>query len=153
MTAAAGERLARTRLAILEHLQHAQHGTTAATARAGAGDAQARWRGIQETGRRYWRQHPARLALELATPSIGRWARRRPLAFLAVAFGAGALLVLARPWKLISVTGLLVAGLKSRHLSALAISALSQVRDPRAHPHPYGADPPPPSGPGTPAAS
>ena len=48
---------------------------------------------------------------------------KRPL--LAI-LSAGALLVLARPWKLISVSSVLLAALKSPHLSSLAMSILTR---------------------------
>jgi hypothetical protein len=57
---------------------------------------------------------------------ISRWGQRHPLAFVAGAAGAGALLVLAGPWKLISVSSVLLAALKSPHLSSLAMSILTR---------------------------
>lgn len=52
-----------------------------------------------------WRRHPVRPAVETALaryrPVIERTARRQPGALLGVAFGAGALLWLMRPWRLL----------------------------------------------------
>jgi len=44
---------------------------------------------------------------------------------LAISVGLGAALTLARPWKLISVTTLLIALLKSSHLPGLLMAAMS----------------------------
>ncbi len=128
----AAQRLARTRLAILEYLQQRQHGTAA-----GAGsdepsphapDGGARWRGLRDAIRRHWQGPQAPLLVRLATPLLAHWGRRHPLALLGIAAAAGVLLVLARPWRLVSVTGLLVAALKSPHLASLAMNLLASGR-------------------------
>lgn len=84
------------------------------------------WDGLREGASLWWQTHPARLALELGQPLLERYAQAHPMKLLALGAGTGAVLVLARPWRLISVTGLLVATLKSAHRSALA----SAVRPP-----------------------
>lgn len=150
----AAARLARTRLSIIEHVQRkrdpmatrlssngtpslepqtvqvnasgeveAASGSTGIPMRRGNG----RFSGLTEAGREYWRQHPARMAVELATPALSAYARRRPVRFLAISAGVGALLLLARPWKLISVTGLLLAALRSPQLSSVLMAAVSGV--------------------------
>ena len=53
------------------------------------------------------------------------YARRKPLQFLGIAAAAGAVIVVARPWRLISATGLVMALLKSSQLSGLVMSAMS----------------------------
>ena len=65
------------------------------------------------------------MGLELATPALSAYAGRKPLQFLGIAAAAGAVVVIARPWRLISVTGLLVAIAKSSQLSTVLMSALS----------------------------
>lgn len=126
------ERLAHTRQAIIEDLRRWRQGEPQAPGDSGGHEpggspgtyATGRWQGLREAARGWWEQHPAHLAVDLALPLLQAWARRRPLRLLAVAAGAGALVVLARPWRLISVTGLLVAGLRSQHLASLALQAL-----------------------------
>ena len=108
--------LERSRLAILEYLQQAQ-GNEPHTKRS--------WRSARDTARLHWEEHPARLAIGLATPLLSHWGRRHPLAFLGIAATIGAALVMARPWKLMSLTGVLVAALKSSNLASLAMSALA----------------------------
>jgi hypothetical protein len=73
----------------------------------------------------WWRHHPASMATELASPLVRSYARRKPAQMLGIAFAAGALLTFARPWKLISVTTIIVALLKSSQLSHLMTAAMS----------------------------
>jgi len=81
--------------------------------------------GLRHAAGSWWRHHPAHLALQLATPALSSFARRKPAVFLGAAAGLGALVLVARPWKLVSATGLLVALLKSSQLSTLVMSAMS----------------------------
>lgn len=82
----------------------------------------------------WWRYHPASTAVEIATPVLSSYARRKPVQFLGIAAAAGALFMFARPWKLISVTGLAVAVLKSSQVSALVMQALSSSQNPKDDP-------------------
>jgi hypothetical protein len=136
----ATDRLSRSRLAILDQIQPGERprdrDTTRRRERAansaepledeasahGAGG----WFGrIRYAARTWWRYHPAHMGLELATPALSAYAGRKPLQFLGIAAAVGAVLVIARPWRLISVTGLLVAIAKSSQLSTVLMSALS----------------------------
>lgn len=145
-TQAAQQRLAQTRRELLRHMGPAQaaamaqaHGdsprratdaqdpTTAAepppAGQASAAPAGA-WSSLRRAAHSWWRAQPAHLALELGQPVLEKYARAHPVKLLALSAGAGAALVLARPWRLISLTGLLVAALKSAQLSALAAEVL-----------------------------
>jgi hypothetical protein len=73
----------------------------------------------------WWRYHPAHMALELTSPLMRSYARRKPAQLIGISFAAGAALTFARPWRLISITTLGVALLKSSQLSHLAMAALS----------------------------
>ena len=75
--------------------------------------------------RTWWRYHPAHMAVELASPLMREYARRKPMQLLAISLAAGAALTFARPWRLISLTTLLVALLKSSQLSQLFMAAMS----------------------------
>lgn len=114
----AGQRLARTRLAILEYLQQRQHGS----ARSAGGDSP------PPHAQRHWQRPQAPLLVRLVTPLLAHWGRRHPMALLGIGVAAGVLLVLARPWRLVSVTGLLLAALKSPHLASLAMNLLASGR-------------------------
>ncbi|HEY8357141.1 MAG TPA: hypothetical protein VIL30_06725 [Ramlibacter sp.] len=73
----------------------------------------------------WWRHHPAHMVVELASPMMRGYARRKPVQLLAISLGLGAALTFARPWKLISVTTLIIALLKSSHLPGLLMAAMS----------------------------
>jgi hypothetical protein len=137
---AAADRLAKTRLAIIEHVHRREHrheGSEARRERMASQDGQA-WDEEEDDGgpggwfssakraaQAWWRHHPAHLGVELATPILSQYASRKPAQFLAIAAVAGALIAVARPWRLISATGLLVALLKSSQVSNLVMSAMS----------------------------
>ena len=137
------ERLERTRLAILEHVHRkelrrrgeaagaqAEHETHASHPRrarqAGGWYAQA-----ADSVDDWWRRHPARMAVDLARPMLASYARRKPAQYLGLAAVAGAAVLFMRPWKLISVTGVLVALLKSPQMASMVMSALSSSHNPR----------------------
>jgi hypothetical protein len=139
---AAADKLAKTRLAIVEHIHRKDSRHDRAEERrqreseAGdggwqeeeepGGNGPAGWFGsLKHAAGAWWRHHPAHLGLELATPALSQYAGRKPLQFLAMAAVVGAVVVVARPWRLISATGLLVALLKSSQLSSLVMSAMS----------------------------
>ena len=146
----AADKLARTRLAIIAHLQARErhherrepsfedddsspsggtdmprrprrvgsHGGAAARVSGWFGRA----RGILRT---WWRHHPASMGLDIARPMLASYAARSPAQYVAIAAAAGAVLVLVRPWRLVSATGLIVALLKSSQLSSLVMSAMA----------------------------
>lgn len=143
----AADKLAQTRLAIIAHLQRrerryeprgaeryedpqegAQQEDKAARQRAGSGARRspARWlHHAQYVARSWWRHHPASMGLDLVTPALSSYAARKPLQYLGIAAAIGAVLMVARPWRLISVTGLIVAIVKSSQLSGLVMSAMA----------------------------
>lgn len=84
----------------------------------------------------WWRYHPAHMAVELTAPMMRSYARRRPAQLLGISLAAGAALTLARPWRLISLTTLLVALLKSSQLSSLLMAAMSAADFRKDHERP-----------------
>lgn len=135
----ASDRLARTRQAIMEHIARKQrkHDPREEPAQGFAGtegsypdedppDPGSGWFGHLRHGlRTWWRYHPAHMMVELATPMMRGYARRKPLQLLGISLAAGAALTFVRPWRLISVTTILVAILKSSQLSHLFTAAMS----------------------------
>ena len=135
----ASDKLAKSRRAILEHVarRHRKHdpheeNETRYDDMGGYAEDQdppdpgEGWFGhMKHAVRTWWRYHPAHMAVELASPMMQGYARRNPGKLLAISLGAGAALTLARPWKLISLTTLVVALLKSSQLSSLLIAAAS----------------------------
>jgi hypothetical protein len=136
----AADRLARTRLAIIKQIQEPEHrkerGDThrgrerdvrdheppERISNGGVGGWFARFRQAATT---WWRYHPAHMGLELATPALSAFAEKKPLQYLGIAAAVGAVVMIARPWRLISVGGLLMAIAKSSQLSTVLLSALS----------------------------
>lgn len=145
----ARERLAQTRRELMRHMGQ-QAGHAPAPAASGSqeretgpgpqnpgdvrreGEPQSQGSGWRQGLRAWWRSQPAHLALELGQPVFEKYARAHPIKVLALSAGAGAVVVLARPWRLISVTGVLVAALKSAQLSSLASDVLRSPRAPDA---------------------
>jgi hypothetical protein len=80
---------------------------------------------LRHAARTWWRYHPAHMAVEIATPLMQNYARRKPLQLLGISLAAGAALTFLRPWKLISLTTIIVAVLKSSQLSHLFTAAMS----------------------------
>ena len=134
----ASDRLARSRQAILEHIARRERrhdpreeGPQALRA---AGD----WprdepppRGggwfdrAQHAASIWWRHHPAHMAVEVAAPLLASYGRRNPVQLLGFAALAGAALMFARPWRLISLTTLVVAVVKATNLPSVLMSAMS----------------------------
>ena len=148
------EKLNRSRLAIVEYLEgreHKRHRTSSPRAESGSAENPTAGAGGPEPGRAasaprrfssrggwvggisgaaqtWWRHHPAQMALELATPTLQSTLRTRPFLVLGISAGVGALLVVTRPWRLISLTTLVVAIVKSSQLSGVVMSALSDAQ-------------------------
>ena len=72
------------------------------------------------------------LVIDIGRPFLNNYARDKPLQLLGIAAGSGAAAVLVKPWRLVSVTGLAVAVLRSTKLSSTLLSLL-----PRAAPDRY----------------
>jgi hypothetical protein len=148
----ASDKLARSRQAILEHIARRQRrhdpreepplGADADpyAAFVDDGDAPAAgggWFGhFSHAVRTWWRYHPAHMAVDLATPLMRGYARRKPLQLLAISAAAGAALTFTRPWRLISLTTLIVALLKSSQLSHLLMAAMSAADYRKDHDRP-----------------
>ena len=138
----ASNKLAQSRKAILEHIARKQrrHDPREATEQGYAftGDqddprfdedppaAAGGWFGhMKHAVRTWWRYHPAHMAVDLASPLMRSYARRKPVQLLAISLAAGAALTFARPWRVISITTLVIAVLKSSQLSSLFMAAMS----------------------------
>jgi hypothetical protein len=144
----AADKLAQSRLAIIAHAQaRERHHERRASddEREAAGDREpgsrtrrlwdridprggraAGWLGhARHVFRTWWHHHPANLGLDLARPLLSSYAARKPVQYLGIAAGVGAVLMLVRPWRLVSATGVIVALLKSSQLSGLVMSAMA----------------------------
>jgi hypothetical protein len=138
----ASDKLAASRQAILAHVarrqrRHDPHEEDATGMEAGYAHAADEeeddprdWGGgwfghMRRAVRTWWRYHPAHMVVDLASPLMRSYARRKPVQLLAISVAAGAALTFARPWKLISLGTLAVALLKSSQLSSLLMAAVS----------------------------
>lgn len=140
----ASDKLARTRLAIIEHVhrresRHDKHAVAGPAERqreeggdqwdaaevAAASGRGGRFARLKRAAQSYWRHHPARMGVEIATPLLSKYGSQHPMAYLGIAAAAGAIIMIARPWRLISVTGVLVALAKSPQLAGVVMSAMS----------------------------
>lgn len=141
---AAGDRLSRSRLAILEFVHKKESRSRANPLMRGEHEDGEQWEAAQaaaatsggnwftrtkRAAQSYWRHHPARLGLQLAEPALSKYARQHPVAYLGIAAGAGALIMVARPWRLVSVTSLLLAAAKSPQLASVVMAAMSGSDD------------------------
>lgn len=137
----AGQRLAMSRRAILEHIARRERRNDPREAgprgeassdpwdREARDEPPLRGSGWFEQARHaagvWWRHHPAHMAVELAGPLVAAYAHRKPVQFVGMAALAGAALTFARPWRLISITTLLVALVKASNLPSILMAALS----------------------------
>ena len=146
----AADRMAKTRLAIIAHVQSRERVHERRPAiedreqesgepdREDEGPGRLRgWFGrIRRVVGTWWRHHPAHAGVEMATPMLSSYARQKPVQYLGLAALLGVVVVLTRPWRVISLTSVLVALMKSSQLSSVVLSAMSAAD--------YGQDPRPP---------
>lgn len=130
------ERLALSRKAIFKHMNrherdhgdesdlHAQESSARAPSKRGPLGA------LTQAVRVWWFRHPASSAVELARPLLDDYARAHPFKLLGASAGLGAAAVLVRPWRMVSIGGLLVAAIKSSGLSGVLFSLLTNRSEP-----------------------
>ena len=124
------ERLALSHQAIVRQMNH----ESAEVSTGEPGDEAARpeinasassWDLARQVVAAWWRNHPAHLAVDLARPGLTIYAEHKPLQLLGISAGLGVAVALLRPWRLMSLTGVLLAAVKSPHLSGVITSLLS----------------------------
>ncbi|MEO7400592.1 MAG: hypothetical protein ABIV07_07465 [Polaromonas sp.] len=125
------DRLALSRKAIVKHMNrhHRDHaletGYEADEADRSESFRRGPWNALKQAVRAWWFRHPASSALELARPLLDDYARAHPFKLLGAAAGVGAAAALIRPWRMVSVGGLLLAAVKSSGLSGALLSLLT----------------------------
>ena len=139
----AKQRLANSRQAIVRYMGHeeaadepeAHDGSAGVSPGTAQIDTSAgTWALTKQVASAWWRGHPAHLALDVATPMVQSYAEKQPLKLLGISAGIGAVIVVLRPWRLISLTGLVIAALKSSELSSVAKSFLPTGRQHDGYP-------------------
>ncbi len=83
------------------------------------------WRVVKHAMRTWWHHHPVNVALDIARPVLGQYAREHPMKLVGIAAGVGVATVLLRPWRLVSVGSVVAATLKSPQLPNFFLSMLS----------------------------
>lgn len=134
----AANRLARSRQAIVEQVHRRQRRHDPRRDEAHPGEEAPAWSDepppppgsgwlgrVQHALRMWWRYHPAHMAVDVAAPVLRVYARRKPWQLVGISAGIGAAVVFLRPWKLVSLTTLAVAIVKSSQLSHVVLSAMS----------------------------
>lgn len=124
------QRLAETRLAIERQMSADKPATRSDSSEASQGRArpatpaltQVVWLAAQS----WWRKQPASLAVDLAEPVLGIYARKYPLVLVTVAAGLGAVTTLSRPWRLLSGKRLMWLAASSAGVPALLQSWAAQ---------------------------
>lgn len=130
------QRLASSRQAIVGYMTRRQGDTKAQdsafdqTASSASGSSiTSVWRSLRRATLVWWRHHPAHLAIDVAVgvakPVLGKYANEKPLQLLGISAAVGAAAVLIRPWRLVSVTGLLLATVKSSGMTSALLSFMS----------------------------
>lgn len=86
------------------------------------------WESIKHSLLVWWHRHPASAAVELAMPMVNDFSQAHPFKLLGISAGVGAAMALVRPWRMVSLGGLLVAAFKSSGLSTAVLSLLSRPK-------------------------
>ena len=77
---------------------------------------------------RWWRRHPANAMLQLARPALERHAREQPAQLMLAAAATGAVLVVVRPWRLLSATALLAMVLKTSDVADVVTTLMHKKK-------------------------
>ena len=124
-------RLAISRKAIVRHMHHDDQNLENSDssgrllADGQSSESASTWGIIKRAVRGWWQHHPVSVAFELAEPVVSRYARDKPFKLLGIAAGAGVAIAVLKPWRLISLGGILFAAMKSSDISGAILSILS----------------------------
>lgn len=92
------------------------------------------WALIKRALKSWWHHHPASIAIDVAKPLIGRYAQEHPIQLVSIAAGVGVAAVMFKPWRLVSVGGIVLAAMKSSDLTGIVLSMLSPSNQTSANP-------------------
>ncbi len=127
---AALERLAESRQAIVRHMNHETLEAVDTVEGLGQGDREeidassGTWGLVKQVTTSWWRGHPAHMALDFLKPMVQSYAEDKPVRMLGISAAIGAAIVVIRPWRLMSLTGVLIAVAKSKELSEVMHSMM-----------------------------
>ncbi len=86
---------------------------------------------VRSVAQRWWRRHPANAVGQLARPVIDRYARDQPGKLVAVAAASGAVIVLIRPWRLLSAGAIVAALMKSSDIADMVTTLMRTTQSKR----------------------
>ncbi len=132
------QRLAASREALLRHMSHEPSDTRNAhegddPVERGFDASSGTWSLVKTVVTSWWHNHPAHVAMDVLKPLMQTYARDKPLQLLGVSAGVGVAVAVLRPWRLISLTGLLLAAVKSAEVSGMVKSLLTRDSAPHTH--------------------
>nr|WP_301334519.1 hypothetical protein [Variovorax dokdonensis] len=78
----------------------------------------------------WWQRHPLHAAVQMARPLAERAAHERPVALMAASAGVGALVVLTRPWRLLTLSAAIAALLKTSELAGVVNTLMTRSSSP-----------------------
>ena len=128
------ERLALSRKAIVKHMS--RHDPEAqerqeSKSETGSGTAKTLRYGklaqVKHLMRMWWNRHPASAVVDLASPVLSNYAKAHSFKLLGISVLVGFILAIIRPWRMISISALLVAAVKSSGLSNALLTMLSSL--------------------------
>ncbi|KQP18217.1 hypothetical protein ASF43_10315 [Pseudorhodoferax sp. Leaf267] len=74
----------------------------------------------RRAARAWWHAHPVHKAVDLAQPLLEDYAQHRPLQLVGLAAGTGAALTLLKSWRVLSLTGVALALVKTSDIKSTA---------------------------------
>ncbi len=84
----------------------------------------------RRAARVWWNRHPVHDAVDFARPALEDYARHKPMQLVGLAAGAGAALTLLKSWRLLSLTGVALAMVKTSNFKAVAKTLASPIHSP-----------------------
>lgn len=120
-----------------DELEYAHH--DAAAALPPHGEHKERFRGLKgniwfsmgrSVAQRWWQRHPAHAVGQLARPLLESYARTQPAKLMALAAATGAVAVLVKPWRLLSVTAVMAAVLKTSDVADVVNTLMQKNSSP-----------------------
>lgn len=84
---------------------------------------------VRRAGRAWWNAHPVHDAVDFARPALQDYAEHKPYQLVGIAAGAGVALTLLRAWRILPLTGVALALVKSSDLKATARSFAAAPSD------------------------
>ncbi len=83
----------------------------------------------------WWGSHPVHGVIDLAQPALEDYAQRQPYKLVGIAAGTGAALTLLKSWRVLSLTGVALALVRTSDLKGAARSFMAARRTPTAATH------------------